>query len=139
MTSIGTEAFYGCSGLAELIIPASVTSIGDWAFYGCSGLTTLYSLNTTPPSADAYTFDDNQYRTVDVFVPEEALETYQTADVWKNFWKLQAILDDDDTTAIALPEIENGIAPIYTLHGQRVTTPQKGGIYIVGGKKVVVK
>ena len=46
---------------------------------------------------------------------------------------------DDEATAIALPELENSTAAVYTLHGQRVTTPQKGGIYIVGGKKVVVK
>ena len=41
MTSIGDYAFYGCSGLTELILPNSVTSIGDGAFLGCSGLTEL--------------------------------------------------------------------------------------------------
>ena len=39
--SIGDYAFYGCSGMTELILPNSVTSIGDCAFYGCSGLTEL--------------------------------------------------------------------------------------------------
>ena len=39
--SIGTAAFYGCSGLTSLEIPNSVTSIGDYAFYGCSGLTSI--------------------------------------------------------------------------------------------------
>ena len=28
---------------------------------------------------------------------------------------------------------------IYDLHGRRVATPTKDGIYIVGGKKVMVK
>ena len=46
---------------------------------------------------------------------------------------------DDTATSIALPKIENGTAAVYTLHGQKVTTPKKGGIYIVDGKKVVVK
>ena len=39
--SITNEAFSGCSGLASVTIPSSVTSIGDYAFYGCSGLTSI--------------------------------------------------------------------------------------------------
>ena len=38
VTSIGDCAFYGCSGLTELILPNSVRSIGDIAFTYCSGL-----------------------------------------------------------------------------------------------------
>mgnify|MGYP003092598051 CR=1 FL=1 len=38
VTSIGYCAFYGCSGLTELILPNSVRSIGDIAFTYCSGL-----------------------------------------------------------------------------------------------------
>ena len=38
VTSIGDCAFYGCSGLTELILPNSVSSIGDIAFTYCSGL-----------------------------------------------------------------------------------------------------
>ena len=32
---IGTCAFYGCSGLTSLTLPAGITSIGDNAFAGC--------------------------------------------------------------------------------------------------------
>ena len=41
VTSIGTRAFMGCSGLSSVIIPNSVTSIGNEAFMGCSGLTSI--------------------------------------------------------------------------------------------------
>ncbi len=41
VTSIGENAFYGCSGLSSVSIPNSVSSIGFQAFYGCSGMTSV--------------------------------------------------------------------------------------------------
>ena len=41
VTSIGNDAFSGCSGLTSITIPDRVTSIGEWAFSYCSGLTSI--------------------------------------------------------------------------------------------------
>lgn len=41
VTSIGWDAFYGCTGLTRVTIPNSVTSIGSSAFYDCKGLTNV--------------------------------------------------------------------------------------------------
>ena len=41
VTSIGEHAFHYCAGLTSVTIPASVTSIGDAAFSECNGLTSF--------------------------------------------------------------------------------------------------
>jgi hypothetical protein len=41
VTSIGADAFYGCSGLSSVTISDSVTSIGEGAFFGCSSLSSV--------------------------------------------------------------------------------------------------
>ena len=41
VTTIGSYAFYGCTGLESVTIPNGVTTIGQSAFNGCTGLTSV--------------------------------------------------------------------------------------------------
>ena len=47
VTSIGQEAFAGCSGLTSVTIPSSLANVGSWAFSNCSGLTAVHISNLT--------------------------------------------------------------------------------------------
>ena len=41
VTTIGNDAFLGCTSLQSIVIPNSVTSIGDWAFECCKSLQSI--------------------------------------------------------------------------------------------------
>ena len=54
-TSANDGAFYGCTALASVVIPSSVTRIRGYSFYGCTALTTVGSLgNITYIGASAF-------------------------------------------------------------------------------------
>lgn len=134
VTKIGNYVFQGCSDLTNVTIGSSVTTIENNVFENCDGLTTLYSLNPTPPSIGKNNFTNNQYMTLNVFVPQESLETYQNDDSWKNFWNLQGF----DVAGIGSVKTENGKATYYDLRGNRLSAPKRG-LNIIKGKKVMMK
>ena len=57
VTSIGYGAFRDCTGLTSVTIPDSVTSIGDGAFYGCDGLTSV-TIPDSVTTIGSYAFID---------------------------------------------------------------------------------
>ncbi len=54
VTSIGDEAFRGCTGLTGLVIPSSLRSIGARAFYGCKDLSGVLYLDGVSYAASSF-------------------------------------------------------------------------------------
>ena len=82
---------FGQTRLESIIIPKSVTSIGDYAFWGCSGLMDVICLAVTPPTlVGAGLFDDmNYYAHATLHVLPESVQSYQQADYWKDFSQIR--------------------------------------------------
>ena len=138
MTSIGDIAFGGCTGLTSIDIPSSVTSIGIAAFRDCTGLTNIYCHIEEPLTIVAYVFGNVPTNTCTLHVPIGSKVKYQAADVWKEF----NIVEDLPTGIVSIDNsqltIDNDVW--HTLNGTRLNgKPTKAGVYIVNGKKVVIK
>ena len=109
--SIGSYAFYGCSGLTSLTIPGSVTRIsdrafqscislssitipnsvkfiGDYAFGWCTGLTSVISEIKQP-----YKISDNVFSgfAAELIVPEGTKALYQATEGWNKFSKITEV------------------------------------------------
>ena len=61
VTSIGEDAFYGCTGLTNITIPDSVTSIGRYAFMNCTGLTNITIPDSVTSIGDRAFYDTTWY------------------------------------------------------------------------------
>ncbi len=81
-------AFADMTNLRKITLGRSVNRILGNAFSGCIHLTEMYCQPTTPPACASTVFDEDTYLDCTVFVPDESLDKYQTANVWRNFFDM---------------------------------------------------
>ena len=95
----------------------------------CEKLDTIVCYGTEPPPLPACS--NQQYMNVVVKVPQEALEKYQQADNWKNFWNLQGFdpgqSSVDEIPVSSVKKVETGR---YNLNGQRVGEEYQGIVIV---------
>ena len=151
LTEVSMILFFQCRLLRSVTIPAGVTSIGTTPFLGCDNLEEITCLATTPPTVNRTTFLKMTPSQVTLYVPEEAVETYKATPVWKDF-NVQGITGTGISEELRVkseeglarqPEGESQSATAtgwYDISGRRLDgKPSQHGIYVNGGRKVVIK
>ncbi len=132
--SVGLSAFESCAAITKVEFTEDVTSIGPRAFANCEAITEVTAPWTTPFAIENNTFAFDIYSSATLNVPAGAEATYQATGGWQNFY---------DTTGIKLATEDdalNGNDAWYTIDGKRLQAePTTKGIYVRGGKKIVIK
>ena len=135
VTSIGSGAFWDCSGLTSVTIGNSVTSIGSGAFWDCSSLGTIYVQSQVPVEC-APSFPDDVIKNAILYVPTGTLAAYEKVDPWRNFWNIEEMdfggfeetAADDREPQIS---IDNGIIRIRNSEGNPFVE-----VFDISGKNV---
>lgn len=141
VTTIGQEAFSNCK-LTAIEFPKSLTKIGSKAFSFCDWLETVTCTSYIPPVMESFNaFSNAAYDNATLIVPDEAYYDYLQSYGWDMFENTQSAAIEDvfaETTTVA---------DIFNLQGiiiKRNASKEDlhslpAGIYIVNGKKIVVK
>ena len=107
VVAVDDDAFRGCSGLVELVLPNSVEIIGDRAFYNCNSLEAvelgrgvtlighqafkssssmfLICYAAVPPTIQSDTFVDGFCSNSQLFTSYSSAEAYLAAPYWSSF------------------------------------------------------
>ena len=147
VTSVGGDAFAYCKSLTTVVIGKSVKSMDQGVFYS-SAVKEAYIKAPTPPTLNGvsdYLFSGKD-RIIHVY--PSAVDAYEAAN-WERFGTIVGDLTDDMVDGIKSIENEQLSTlnsqlsipndAVYDLMGRRVTTLQPGTIYIMGGKKFMMK
>ena len=132
--SIGNSAFYGCDDLETLYISNTIESIGDYAFAECNNILDIKIGSKKAITASENIFSSDAYNNACLYVPTGRKDFYAKTSPWSNF-----IIREMDFTGIEELKSENGkVKTIYDLNGRAIENPTNG-VYIINGKKVLVK
>ena len=137
LKTIGEGAFMEAN-IMSATIPASVESVGENAFgfnpsLGNMSMRSLTCLAVVPPTTTSWgPVSEDMYKTCKLYVPEGCTDAYKAAEGWKNFFSVESGINS--ITRASSSDV------VYDLQGCRLNgQPTRKGLYIVDGKKKIVK
>ena len=139
VTTINSLAFDRCTGLESITIGRNVSNIGYKAFSDCTNLTQFVCHAVIPPVCSEHALEDINKWNCTLKVPESCKSAYQAANQWKDFFFIEDVVSGIGNTIF---DIEDTTAPIYNLQGVQMKEAKESlpaGIYIQGGKKMIVR
>ncbi|MCH5214172.1 MAG: leucine-rich repeat domain-containing protein [Muribaculaceae bacterium] len=161
VTEIGDYAFYECKSLKSITFNSKKDfNLGTGVFFYCNAIEKIRLYSPTPPTTDgSYLFSSEIYPVAELYVPGTSRLDYGKTLPWSNFTNLIGFYvvddgvddddnDDDDTEAVEAVTFDTVVnADVYTTSGLLVVRNASEqevralapGLYIIGGKKVVIR
>lgn len=126
--------------LSYLNIGTGIMNIPDFSY--SSQLAIIVMHHKTPPVANGFAKDS--YLNAFLYVPKGSKVLYQTADVWKNFFKIIEFEPDEEPNGVISPNINDLETPVYLSIDGTIRSQILRGINIIKmsdgtTKKVLVK
>ena len=143
VTAIEEDAFRDCTNLQKVHIGNCVKTIGTSAFENCTSITQISSEAVVPPTCESGVFFYINTSKCKLIVPKNSLDAYKQAYQWEDF-----LLIEGSTTGITNNVYNKAeLADVYTIDGTRrlskASTDEINalpkGVYIVNGKKIIIK
>ena len=139
VTKIGEGAFSYCTKLNTVWLPGSLTSIGEIAFNNSNLIKSVY-YNTEEPLTGYKTLFSifSPYNRAVLYVPSEAaVEKCKETSPWMYFYDIQVYHFSQSAVDEIMSDEDWENMPMFDLYGRKISEPQKGQIYVKGGKKFI--
>ncbi|MBF1483326.1 MAG: leucine-rich repeat domain-containing protein [Prevotella pallens] len=143
VTKIGESAFAGCRSLKILTFGSGLQSIGREAFSNCTNITQISSEAVVPPTCGINALNGINKSKCKLIVPKNSLDAYKQAYQWEDF----SLIEGSTTGITNTVYNKAGLADVYTIDGtkrlSKASTDEINalpkGVYIVNGKKIIIK
>lgn len=114
ISSVGKEAFMGCTGLKWISLSDKTTSLGENSFAGCSNIAYVKSYATTAPEG-LVNFPSEVVANGTLFVPEGYEDDYTYSATWEDWMNIKPLTENVLVSSITLSQTEANMKATETL------------------------
>ena len=105
ISSVGRQAFEGCTGLQWVSLSDKTTSLGENSFAGCTGIKYVKSYAEFPPEG-LVNFVESVPANGTLFVPENSLDYYQYSPTWETWLDIRPLNENVMVSSVSLDKTE---------------------------------